>query len=205
MKLFKLLQKMKSIRVFLWASFAVGAVLSVIAQVHSEVESSAIPVAVRRRSFDFHIILQEDNTGSTNINCNVDNATYLVEENQCINNQHLFNRKEKCIICIDGNDYCQSPTHAECCFIITPNGELITSRLFLNIEMEGTATTAQTLTMNNIVADGLVALRGTAEHAQLNTSTCQISGLEVYRGREQAIEISHQGFSLSDNGSIEVR
>ena len=39
----------------------------------------------------------------------------------------------------------------------------------------------------------------------VNSSFCNISSLEVYRGREQAIEISHQGFSLSDNGSIQVR
>ena len=38
----------------------------------------------------------------------------------------------------------------------------------------------------------------------VNSSVCHISTLEVYRGREQAIEISHEGFSLSDNGSIEV-
>ena len=74
--------------------------------------------------------------------------------------------------------------------------------------MEGTVTTAQTLTMNNNninIVDAVVALRGTAENTQLNTSTCQISNLEVYRGREQAIEISHQGFSLSDNGNIKVQ
>ena len=70
--------------------------------------------------------------------------------------------------------------------------------------MAGTATTARTLTMNNNVADAVVALRGTAEHTQLSSSTCQISSLEVYRGREQAIEISHQGFSLSENGNIKV-
>ena len=69
--------------------------------------------------------------------------------------------------------------------------------------MEGTVT-AQTLTMKNIVTDAVVALRGTAEHTQLNTSTYQISSLEVYRGREQAIEINHQGFSLSDNGTVQV-
>ena len=67
--------------------------------------------------------------------------------------------------------------------------------------MAGTATTAQTLTMNDMIADAVVALRGRAENTRLNSSTCQISSLEVYRGREQVIEISHQGFSLSDNGS----
>jgi hypothetical protein len=39
----------------------------------------------------------------------------------------------------------------------------------------------------------------------VKSSFCNISSLEVYRGREHAIEISHQGFSLGDNGSIEVR
>jgi hypothetical protein len=65
---------------------------------------------------------------------------------------------------------------------------------------------AQTTKMNiNNVVDAVVALRGTAEHTQLNSSSaCQIFSLEVYRGREQAIEISHQGFSLSDNGTIQV-
>ena len=38
----------------------------------------------------------------------------------------------------------------------------------------------------------------------VNSSLCQISSLEVYRGRDRAIEISHQGFSLSENGSIKV-
>ena len=38
-----------------------------------------------------------------------------------------------------------------------------------------------------------------------DTSFCNISSLEVYRGREQVIEISHQGFSLTENGTIEVQ
>ena len=39
----------------------------------------------------------------------------------------------------------------------------------------------------------------------VNSIFCNISSLEVYRGREQAIEISHQGFFINDSGSIEVR
>ena len=101
-----------------------------------------------------------------------------------------------------------SISNTECSFVVTPNGDFNTSRLFLNINitMAVTATTltAQTLTMNDIIVGAMVALRGTAEHLQLNSSTCQISSLEVYRGREQAIEISRQGFSLSDNGTIQV-
>ena len=38
----------------------------------------------------------------------------------------------------------------------------------------------------------------------VNSSFCNISSLEVYRGREQAIEISHEGFTLNGSGSIEV-
>ena len=105
---------MKRMRVSLQAGFAVGAVLSVIAQVHSEVESSATPVTVNRRSIDVRtLLIQENNIGSTSINCDVDNATYLVEENQCINNQHLFDGNEKCMTIlqyIDWQYYYQFPT-----------------------------------------------------------------------------------------------
>ena len=38
----------------------------------------------------------------------------------------------------------------------------------------------------------------------VSSSFCHIASLEVYRGREQAIEINHDGFSLSDNGTIQV-
>jgi hypothetical protein len=92
---------MKSIRVSLWASFAVGAVLSVLAQVHSVDNSNAIPVAVTRRpSLDIYTILQGNRTGFNT--CDVDNATYLVKENQCINDRYLSNGNEKCMYYIDG-------------------------------------------------------------------------------------------------------
>ena len=39
----------------------------------------------------------------------------------------------------------------------------------------------------------------------ISSSLCQISSLEVYRGREQVIKISHEGFLLNGSGSIEVR
>ena len=39
----------------------------------------------------------------------------------------------------------------------------------------------------------------------VNSSFCNISNLEVYRGREQAVEINYNdGFSLNGNGSIKV-
>ena len=39
----------------------------------------------------------------------------------------------------------------------------------------------------------------------VNSSFCHIASLKVFRGRDQAIEIDHRGFSLSVNGTIEVR
>ena len=39
----------------------------------------------------------------------------------------------------------------------------------------------------------------------VNSSFCRIASLEVYRGMEQAINISYDGFSLSDKGNIKVR
>ena len=82
----ELLQKMN---LLLWASFAIGAVLvlSVIAQVQSEYDSSAIPVVIgRRQSGDSYTTLQQDVT-----NCPTDNVTYLVKERLCVNDHYLFN------------------------------------------------------------------------------------------------------------------
>ena len=97
----------------------------------------------------------------------------------------------------------QSLYNIVCSFVITPFGEIgLTQRLLLRIEITGTSTTAQTLKTNDGIVDAIVTFRSREE--QVNGSLCQISSLEVYRGRDQAIEISHQGFSLSDNGTIEV-
>ena len=88
---------------------------------------------------------------------------------------------------------------------MTPVGEVNTAQLFLIIEMIGTSTIAQTTLVNmnvDILINAIVALRSREEH--VDGSVCQVSSLEVYRGRQRAIEISHQGFFLNGNGSIEV-
>ena len=38
----------------------------------------------------------------------------------------------------------------------------------------------------------------------VNSSFCHIASLEVYRGRRQITEISHEGFSLSERGTVQV-
>ena len=68
--------------------------------------------------------------------------------------------------------------------------------------MAGNSTIAQTIDMNNQIANAVVTFRNREE--QVNGSICNISSLEVYRGREQAIEIDYRGFSLTENGTIKV-
>ena len=38
----------------------------------------------------------------------------------------------------------------------------------------------------------------------LNISLCQITGLEVYRGKTNVFEIKHSGFTLMDRNTIQV-
>ena len=44
-----------------------------------------------------------------------------------------------------------------------------------------------------------------SKHQFVNGSLCQIASLEVYRGRNQIIEISRDGLSLSENGMVKVK
>ena len=39
----------------------------------------------------------------------------------------------------------------------------------------------------------------------VNSAFCHITSLEVYRGKNKAIKINHDGFHLSQSGAIEVR
>ena len=52
--------------------------------------------------------------------------------------------------------------------------------------------------------DGVAIFHFRETDQPVNSSVCYIASLKVYRGREQATEISHKGFSLSSNGTIEV-
>ena len=68
--------------------------------------------------------------------------------------------------------------------------------------MAGNSTIAQTTNTDNEIVNVVVTFRSREE--QVNGSICNISALEVYRGREQVIEINNQGFSLTENGTIKV-
>ena len=88
----------------------------------------------------------------------------------------------------------------ECPFAITPSGE--PHELRLTVDTVKKNSRIQTINSINQAANAIIITNSTKK--PLNNSVCDISSLEVYRGRDQAIEISHQGFSLSENGSIKV-
>ena len=54
------------------------------------------------------------------------------------------------------------------------------------------------------LTDAAVAIINST-HQFVNGSLCQIASLEVYRGRDQIIEISHDGLSLRENGMVKVK
>ena len=58
--------------------------------------------------------------------------------------------------------------------------------------------------VDSSISDAAVAIINST-YQFVNGSLCQIASLEVYRGRDQIIEISHDGFSLSENGMVKVK
>ena len=88
-------------------------------------------------------------------------------------------------------------SHSGCSEAIVP-----TSSLHLTTIAVFDSSSAITYLLTRMGNDEMFKINETDQ--LVNSSLCHISSLEVYRGRDQAIEISHQGFSLSDNGSIKV-
>ena len=90
-----------------------------------------------------------------------------------------------------------------CNFAITASEEPSAYRLAIYIsdlhQAEFITATTPNLQFYNLT-DAVVVY----EEEQVNSSVCNISSLEVYRGRKKAIEISHNGFSLSERATIEV-
>ena len=62
---------------------------------------------------------------------------------------------------------------------------------------------ATTVSSTGMITDAVIVDSETQE--AINGSFCRIINLKVYRGRGQAYEIRHDGFSLSYSGNIEVR
>ena len=95
---------------------------------------------------------------------------------------------------------------ADCDFAIIPKRIPLNCQTVLTIDHQNQTTFVTVEDSNFTLVDALVVVANTSS-CQLarNDPACSISSLEVYRGREEAIEISHEGFSLSDKGTIEVK
>lgn len=93
----------------------------------------------------------------------------------------------------------------ECGFSITPNEGppilRITLDLVRNISRIEEHFRALTFTSDNRT---LVDARIVVSNDTINGSFCHIASLEVYRGSKQSVVISHDGFSLSDEGNLLV-
>ena len=81
----------------------------------------------------------------------------------------------------------------ECPYAINPTGESHPLR-FITVTVNGTSR------LETSIGTGVY----TNVTITVDSSFCRISSLEVYRGREQAIGISHEGISLGNSGTIEV-
>jgi hypothetical protein len=87
--------------------------------------------------------------------------------------------------------------NTECNSLIIPNE---TPKL---IAVASTSSAISTLVVDPS-ADGGATFYFKDTEQPINKSVCDIASLEVYRGREQVIEISHNGFTLSNSGTFEV-
>lgn len=85
----------------------------------------------------------------------------------------------------------------ECSFVLTPSENTSLTRLGLFIVNESSV--AMTYTVNNTLTAAQVA-----DKSMNKVSNCNITSLEVYRGRRQAIDINYSGFYLNDSGVIMV-
>ena len=64
---------------------------------------------------------------------------------------------------------------------------------------------SRTLNMTYLrTADGHALFKFNGTDRSVNSTFCSIASLEVFRGWNQVIEISHQGFILNCNGTIGV-
>ena len=125
------------------------------------------------------------------------NLTYLVSEDRCAKDQELFNGN---IVGNNSNLKYYFFCHLDCGFATVPNGE--PSNLSIALVLNGSnlriADPEASLTDATIVS----ITNGT--HQLVNGSVCQISSLEVYRGRSQITVISYDGLSLSGSGTVKV-
>ena len=124
--------------------------------------------------------------------------TYLISEDQCVKDEELFkgNNFDYGSLIILYNYH-----HSGCTDAIVPTSSQHNNFIITTIAVFDSSL-AITYLLGNVTTYKTFKINETNQ--LVNSSLCHISSLEVYRGRHQAIEISHQGFSLSENGSVKV-
>ena len=111
---------------------------------------------------------------------------------------------EASFIAINAMHSYSSLPYAECNFQVTPTEELLT--LFMSHPNNGTIMykTAKTVTSSRsaTLVDALIKPKESDQ--AVNNSLCDISSLEVYRGRQQAFTIDESVFTMSESGALKV-
>ena len=94
----------------------------------------------------------------------------------------------------------------DCNFAISSIEELLNCRTVLTIDHRNQTNFLTVHTSNDTITtftDALViVINDSCQPA--SSPFCEISNLEVYRGHDQLVGISHEGLSLSDKGAIKV-
>ena len=115
--------------------------------------------------------------------CENDQTTYMVEEQRCIKNDDILKSMHIIIILL------WFPNIYPC--------QCIGCRFALNDSCYGTSNLTFYMSLKKDIA--IIDV-----NKSLNISLCQIASLEVYRGNESVTEISHSGFTLTDQNTMQV-
>ena len=165
----------------------------------SEEENSIIYSVSRRLSGDVYTTITLSNSTGHFVCSDYGSLTFLVSERRCINNEEFFNGK---LDMPKVNNFTTMMT-SDCNFTITATEEESSiHRLGLIINYQNDTERITAVTPFNFT-DAVVYHRPTDQ--PVKNAFCHISSLEVYRGRNKANRISHDGFHLNQRGAIEVR
>ena len=186
----RLTRKMKSFQnLLILAAVCISKVKSM------EGAEGSIPIFVLRRfATDYY------STNGTYYEVSCDNGhhinnTYLVHDRLCVTEEELY--RKGIIIIILFLCFHQLLYIACSSSIVPSSGNKTTAVAILDSRTPN-------ITHLKLDTDGQELFKFNETDQPVNNSFCHIASLEVFRGWEQAIQISHSGFSLTRNGSIEV-
>ena len=102
--------------------------------------------------------------------------------------------------------YCACMYHAACRFAVVPANSSMPGPYRIAVRIGTTKQNKTSLKTVNAAQQIIDAVITQHRHPHLvSFSDCHIDSLQVYRGGLNIIEISHDGFSITDKGLIEVK